>query len=91
MKIQILGTGCYNCVRLELLVADVLAELGASHVEIERIDDPLRIQHYIPEDEIPGLVIDGVLMNSRTVPDRETLKTWLREAVARTEGQAPTT
>ncbi len=90
MKIQILGTGCYNCVRLELLVADVLAELGASHVEIERIDDPLQIRHYIPEDEIPGLVVNGILMSSRTVPDRETLKAWLGEAVARAEGKTPT-
>lgn len=77
MKIEILGTGCYNCVELEMLIADILRELGKSGVEVVRVDDETRIRHYMPLDEIPGLVIDGVLASTREVPPREKLLEWL--------------
>jgi hypothetical protein len=80
MKIEILGTGCYNCVRLETLLGEVLAELGKSGVEVERISDEQTIRKYMPLDELPGLVIGGVLASVRDVPDRETLKGWLQNA-----------
>jgi predicted NBD/HSP70 family sugar kinase len=77
MKIEILGTGCYNCVELEMLIADVLKELGRTDVEVARVDDEKRIRHYMPLDEIPGLVIDGVLASTRELPTREKLVAWL--------------
>ncbi len=77
MKIEILGTGCYNCVELEMLIADVLRELGKSDVEVTRVDDETRIRHYMPLDEIPGLLIDGMLVSTREVPSREKLLEWL--------------
>ncbi|NWG32922.1 MAG: thioredoxin family protein [Chloroflexi bacterium] len=77
MKIEILGTGCYNCVELDMLIADVLKELGRTDVEVVRVDDEKRIRHYMPLDEIPGLVIDGVLASTRELPARETLAKWL--------------
>jgi hypothetical protein len=77
MKIEILGTGCYNCVKLETLVDEVLTELGKTGVEVMRVDDEQRIRHYISLDEIPGLLIDGVLASTREIPPRETLVNWL--------------
>lgn len=77
MKIEILGTGCYNCVELEMLIADVLPQLGRTDVEVVRVDDEKRIRHYMPLDEIPGLVIDGVLASTRELPAREKLVEWL--------------
>lgn len=77
MKIEILGTGCYTCVELEMLIADVLRELGKSDVEVVRVDDETRIRHYMPLDEIPGLLIDGVLASTREIPPREKLLEWL--------------
>lgn len=84
MKIEILGTGCYNCIKLETLLHDVLAELGRGDIEIQRINDERIIRKYLPLDELPGLVIDGVLVSTRELPDREILKSWFLNAGVKT-------
>lgn len=76
MKVEILGTGCYNCLKLEELVNQVIVDLGISGVEVERVTDERRIRHHMPLDEIPGLVIDGHLISTRRPPDREALSRW---------------
>ena len=76
MKVEILGTGCYNCLKLEDLINQVILDLGISSVEIERVSDERRIRHYMPLDEIPGLVIDGHLVSNNQLPDREELLRW---------------
>lgn len=80
MKIQILGTGCYNCIKLETLIAVVLKDLGRKEVEIVRVSDEKMIKKYMPLDLIPGLMIDDRLVSSKNVPDQETLRKWLDEA-----------
>ena len=80
MRIEILGTGCYNCLQLETLVNEVCLELGRNDVDIVRLNEEKVIRKFMPLDEIPGLVIDGHLVSTRTVPDRETLVEWLSEA-----------
>ena len=77
MKIEILGTGCHNCILLESLVDEVLTELGKIDTQVTRVSDEIAIRHLMPIDDIPGLVIDGVLASTRAVPDRQTLKEWL--------------
>jgi hypothetical protein len=77
MKIEILGTGCYNCVKLETLIGEVLKELGLIDVELRRVSDEKQIRKYMPLDEIPGLLIDGVLASAREIPPRGTLVEWL--------------
>jgi hypothetical protein len=77
MKVEILGTGCNNCLKLELLVGEALKELEIKDIEVIRIDDERVIRRYMPLDAIPGLVIDGELVSERTVPDRYTVKRWL--------------
>lgn len=76
MKIEILGTGCFNCVKLEALIDEVAEQLGASKFEIERVHDEKRVLQYMPLDEIPGLLIDGILISTREIPPRETLVQW---------------
>lgn len=82
MKIEILGTGCYNCIKLETLIDEVLMELGMRDVEVARVTDENYIRKYMPLDEIPGLIINGVLASMHDLPDAETLKEWLRNAEA---------
>ena len=77
MRIEIFGTGCYNCVKLETLIDEVLKEIGKTDVEVVRMDDEQKIRHYISLDEIPGLLIDGVLASTRELPSRELLIQWL--------------
>jgi hypothetical protein len=76
MKVEILGTGCYNCLKLEELINQVVLDLEINGVEIERVSNERRIRHHMPLDEIPGLVIDGHLVSTNRLPDREELLRW---------------
>ncbi len=75
--ITVLGTGCHNCLELEMRLADALVQLGRSDVKVERVDDERIIRHHMPLDAIPGLLIDGKLVSERQVPDMGTLLDWL--------------
>ena len=79
MKVEILGTGCHNCLILEDLINEVLRDLGTTDVEVIRNSDEHFIRRHMPLDEIPGLLIDGILASTREVPSRDTLKEWLSE------------
>ena len=79
MKVEILGTGCHNCLILEDLIHEVLRNLGRTDVEVIRNSDERAIRKHMPLDESPGLLIDGVLASTREVPSRETLREWLSE------------
>lgn len=81
MKFEILGTGCHNCIELELLVAEVVRDLGLKGVEIQRVNDERKIRRYMTPEAIPGLVIDGALVSDRQVPEREILIRWLSESL----------
>ena len=76
MQIKILGTGCYKCIQLETLVNSVLEELGKSNIRIERIADERTIRKYMPLDQIPGMIIDDVLVSTGELLPRETLVEW---------------
>lgn len=82
MKIQILGTGCHNCLELEMRLAEAITKSGRSDVTVERIDDEKIIRHHLPLDAIPGLLIDGQLVSQRKVPNVETLLGWLKTVPA---------
>jgi hypothetical protein len=82
MKIQILGTGCHNCLELERRLADAITKAGRADVEVERVDDEHLIRHHIPLDAIPGLLVDGHLVSQREVPTIETLLDWLKPVPA---------
>ena len=80
MKIEILGTGCHNCMKLESLVDEVLTELGKKDFTITRINDEKTIRRHMPLDNIPGLLIDGALASQGELPTRETLKEWFSKS-----------
>ena len=82
MKIQILGTGCHNCLELEMRLAEAVTRLGRTDVEVERIDNEQIIRRHIPLDAIPGLLIDGRLVSQREIPNIDTLLDWLKAVPA---------
>ena len=82
MKIHILGTGCHNCIELELRLAEAITRSGRNDVNMERIDDEKIIRHHIPLDAIPGLLIDGQLVSQREVPGIDTLLEWMKTVPA---------
>jgi len=82
MKIQILGTGCHNCLELEIRLAEAVTKSGRTDVKVERVDDERIIRRHIPLNAIPGLLIDGRLVSQREVPTVETLLDWLKAVPA---------
>lgn len=82
MKIQVLGTGCHNCLELEMRLAEAVTRSGRTDVEVQRIDDEHVIRHHIPLDSIPGLMIDGRLVSQQKVPTVEDLLNWLKAVPA---------
>jgi len=82
MKVHILGTGCHNCLELEMRLAEAIARSGRKDIEVERVDNERTIRQYIPLDAIPGLLIGKRLVSERQVPDIETLLDWLKAVPA---------
>ena len=80
MDIKVLGEGCHDCLRLELLVGQVLAELGIE-ANVSRIDDPRQIDRYVLAGP-PGLVINGELVSERRMPTREETSAWIVAALS---------
>ena len=78
MDIKVLGTGCYDCLRLELVVGQVLTELGMV-ADLTRIDDPRKIDRYVLSSP-PGLVMDDQLGMDGRVPSREEITDWILAA-----------
>jgi hypothetical protein len=83
MKITVLGTGCYKCLELERLLSEALVELGLTDSVVDRISDERAIRRFMPIDAIPGIVIDGRLVQSGTVPTKDQLRDWLTATTRR--------
>lgn len=66
MHISILGSGCANCVTLERVTREAVAELGLT-AEFEKVTDPGEIASY-GVMRTPGLVVDDRLLLSGRVP-----------------------
>ena len=79
MEILILGTGCYNCLKLEMMVARLLQEQNLPNVKLKRVDDPQQIRKFIAADAIPGLAINDRLVSTETLPDETEVRQWLSE------------
>lgn len=69
MKIQIMGSGCPNCKRLEQNARDAAAELGID-ADFEKITDIDRIMD-MGVMMTPGLAIDGVVKSAGKVLPKE--------------------
>jgi small redox-active disulfide protein 2 len=74
--IEVLGSGCANCQRLERVAGEAAAIAGVS-AEIRHITDYAEIaQRGVMST--PGLVIDGVVRSYGRVPSVDEVAGWLR-------------
>jgi len=80
MKVEILGIGCYKCIKLDKLLREVIKELNRDDIVITRINDENYIEKYMSLEDLPGLVIDGKLACIRKLPDRKSLIRWFQSA-----------
>jgi small redox-active disulfide protein 2 len=76
MKVQILGAGCAKCKTLEQKVRQ-LNDTHALNLEIEKVTDLQEIMKY-GIMTTPGLVIDGVVKSSGTIPKDDQLLAWIK-------------
>ena len=68
LKIEILGSGCSNCAKLEKVTKEGIAQLGIE-VQVEKVEDMQTILSY-GVMSTPALVINGVVKLVGKVPNK---------------------
>jgi len=76
MKIQVLGAGCSKCKTLEERIRQLVAKHHLS-IDIEKVTDLKEILKY-GIMVTPGLVIDGVVKSSGSIPKDDQLLAWMK-------------
>jgi small redox-active disulfide protein 2 len=79
LNIKVLGSGCANCVNLEKLCREVVAENNID-AEIEKVTDYKEIMSY-GILSTPGLIVNGKVVHSGKLPTKSTLSLWLMNAL----------
>lgn len=77
MKVQILGTGCPKCRKLEANAREAIKELGIE-AEIEKVQDINQISKF-GVMMTPALAIDGKVKCSGEVASQDKIAKWLQE------------
>jgi len=77
MKIEILGTGCPNCKKLNELAEEAVNELNLS-AEITKITDINKIIDY-GVMMTPALVIDGDVKVAGKIPSKQEIAEWIKK------------
>jgi small redox-active disulfide protein 2 len=76
-KIEVLGPGCNNCVRLEANAREAVAMAGVE-ADVIKITDYAAIVSY-GIMSTPGLAIDGTVVSYGRVPSASDIAIWLTE------------
>ena len=76
-KIEVLGPGCNNCMRLEANAREAVA-LAGIEAEIVKVTDYSQIMTY-GILSTPGLVIDGTVVSYGRIPSAGDIAVWLSE------------
>jgi small redox-active disulfide protein 2 len=77
VKIEILGTGCPKCKKLNELVEEAINELVVS-AEIIKVTDINKIIDY-GVMVTPALVIDGDVKMAGKIPEKEEIEKWIEK------------
>jgi small redox-active disulfide protein 2 len=75
--IEVLGSGCPNCHRLEANAREAVAMVGVE-AEVRHVTDPREIVSR-GVMSTPGLVIDGVVVSMGRIPSAGDIAVWLSE------------
>lgn len=73
-NVKILGTGCRNCQTTRNLVEEVAQAKGVA-IELEKVEKIEDIMRYRIM-ATPGVVIDGVVVHSGGIPERNKVESW---------------
>jgi small redox-active disulfide protein 2 len=79
LTVKVLGSGCENCKRVEVVARRVIANLGIE-AEVLKVTAPAEIMKY-PVLATPGLVINENLVCAGRIPEEAEVTTWLVDAL----------
>ena len=79
VKIEVLGSGCANCQRLEMLAREAVAKLGIE-AEVEHVTD---IKEIMARGVMttPGLAVNGKVVSKGRVPPPEEVEGLIKSAL----------
>lgn len=77
LDIKVLGSGCANCIKLENLVKEVVAENNLP-ANVEKITDGDKFMDY-GVMLTPGLVVNRKVLAMGKMPTKSTLEHWLKD------------
>lgn len=80
LNIKVLGPGCANCIKLENLVKEVVAESNLP-ANVEKITDREKFMDY-GVMLTPGLVVNGKVLAMGKIPTKSTLEHWLKSFIS---------
>jgi len=86
LDVKVLGAGCPQCQALTQTIMELLTELQLP-AGVDHVTDIKEIARYRVMGS-PALVINGKVMAVGSVPPRERIKNWLKEASAATESKS---
>jgi small redox-active disulfide protein 2 len=76
MEIKVLGTGCAKCKTTIALIDEVAKARGVA-VDLVKVDELREIMGY-GVMSTPGVMIDGKVAHSGSVPGRDKVEQWLQ-------------
>ena len=74
-NIKVLGSGCRNC-EITANVISAAAKQAGVEIELEKVTDIAEIMAY-GVMSTPGVVVDGVLVHSGSIPGPGDVKAWV--------------
>jgi len=80
MKIQILGSGCENCHKVEAIAKQAVAQLGMD-AQVELVTDMQTILRYGVMNT-PGIVIDDKVVSTGRIPALSQMTTFITSAMS---------
>jgi small redox-active disulfide protein 2 len=78
IEIKVLGPGCTNCIKLEALCREVIAELGVE-ANIDKVTNVNRFSDFGVWLS-PGLIVNGEVKVQGKLPTKATLMGWIKSA-----------
>ena len=76
MNLKVLGTGCSNCKKLEVMTKEIVSELNIE-ATVEKVEDIEEIMR-TGVMSTPALLADGIVVLSGYVPSRKELTNFLK-------------
>ena len=79
LTIKVLGPGCANCQKVEVVTRKAVNEMGME-AEMIKVTDYTEIMEY-PIISTPGLVINDKLVCAGRIPTQAEVTSWLADAM----------